>query len=399
MDVNDIRRRLHSINWNFDFNISYSSTSLNPFDCRKHYSYPATFIPEIPFSLIETLTKKGDIVLDPFGGIGTTFIQSLLLERIPFSCDINPIATNVCSAFYDLFNPDLDRKALESFILSRCDDYCENRDYTSDITPLQKNLRGWYAEETFNRICYLFLQYERISGIVEKNIMKLVVSGILSTLSSQNKGWAYIADNVKPKADEYKNKPVFETYRSRTKLLFFEVESHLKNCPNSFRAFYCETKKSQRIFNNSIINTNIPVVNAIITSPPYPRMIDYVKSQRMALDFQNERYNDYTEFEIGARCHRAQKEALQKYSDSMKKINNHLCNLLALNGYLCLVLPDYPMNDARKPIIETMIKTYEEQGLKIIDEFNRYIPSNRRSISIQWASLVNEKIIILRKER
>ena len=63
MDTNDIIRKLHNINWNFDFNINYSSDSLYPFDCRKHYSYPATFIPEIPYTLIEILSCKGDTVL------------------------------------------------------------------------------------------------------------------------------------------------------------------------------------------------------------------------------------------------------------------------------------------------------------------------------------------------
>ncbi len=149
MDTNDIIRKLHNINWNFDFNINYSSDSLYPFDCRKHYSYPATFIPEIPYTLIEILSCKGDTVLDPFGGIGTTFIQALLLERNPISCDINPIATNVCSALYELFDPDLDREVLKQQLLSFCDNYDGNIDYTINTTEQQKELDGWYEKDTF----------------------------------------------------------------------------------------------------------------------------------------------------------------------------------------------------------------------------------------------------------
>ena len=100
MDNSEIKKRLNSINWNFDFTINYGEDTLHPFNCRKYYSYPATFIPEIPYAMIEILSKKGDVVLDPFGGIGTTFIQALSLERVPFSFDINPIATNVCKTLY-----------------------------------------------------------------------------------------------------------------------------------------------------------------------------------------------------------------------------------------------------------------------------------------------------------
>lgn len=398
MDINDITYKLHNVNWNFDFNINYSADSLYPFDCRKLYSYPATFIPEIPYTLIEILSNKGDTVLDPFGGIGTTFIQSLLLERNPISCDINPIATNVCAALYELFNPNLDHESLKQQLLSLCDNYNETIDYTTNTTDQQKELVGWYEKNTFNKICYLISQYNTIQDVRLKNILKFIISSILSTLSSQNKGWAYIADNVKPKDDEYKSKPVFETYKTRIKLLFSEIEVHLKNQTDTFKAFYNKTTEAQRIFNSSVIEAEIPPVDLIVTSPPYPQMIDYVKSQRMALCFLNKKHSDYTASEVGARCRRSNKNALVEYKTSMDIINKRLCDLLKVGGFFCLVLPDYAEKDLRKPIIDSMIKSYEEQGLKLVDDFKRYIPSHRRTISIQWASLVNEKILIFRKE-
>ena len=145
MDINEIRRKLHSINWNFDFTIDYSSDIIYPFDCRKHFSYPATFIPEIPFTLIEILSQKGDTILDPFGGIGTTFVQSLLLERNPISCDINPVSSMVCSSLYDLLNPAIDREVLKNNLLELSYGYDENVDYTLRVEDLQKELEEWYS--------------------------------------------------------------------------------------------------------------------------------------------------------------------------------------------------------------------------------------------------------------
>ena len=51
MDNSEVKKRLNSINWNFDFTIDYGEDALHPFNCRKYYSYPATFIPEIPYAL------------------------------------------------------------------------------------------------------------------------------------------------------------------------------------------------------------------------------------------------------------------------------------------------------------------------------------------------------------
>ena len=95
MDNSEIKKKLNSINWNFDFTIDYGEDVLHPFNCRKYYSYPATFIPEIPYALIEILSQKGDVVLDPFGGIGTTLCKRypwkgyrilLTLIRLPQLC-------------------------------------------------------------------------------------------------------------------------------------------------------------------------------------------------------------------------------------------------------------------------------------------------------------------------
>jgi hypothetical protein len=55
-------------------------------------SYRACFKPQLPRFFIERLTKAGDVVYDPFMGRGTTVIESALLGRVPFGCDINPLS-------------------------------------------------------------------------------------------------------------------------------------------------------------------------------------------------------------------------------------------------------------------------------------------------------------------
>jgi DNA modification methylase len=55
-------------------------------------SYRACFKPQLPRFFITRLTKKHDIVYDPFMGRGTTIIEAALLGRIPSGCDINPLS-------------------------------------------------------------------------------------------------------------------------------------------------------------------------------------------------------------------------------------------------------------------------------------------------------------------
>lgn len=58
-------------------------------DHAKEIGHPAPFPDELPRRCILFLTRKGDIVLDPFGGSGTTFKVARALGRIPVTYEIN----------------------------------------------------------------------------------------------------------------------------------------------------------------------------------------------------------------------------------------------------------------------------------------------------------------------
>ena len=399
MDNSEIKKKFNSINWNFDFTIDYGRDTLHPFNCRKYYSYPATFIPEIPYAMIEILSQKGDVVLDPFGGIGTTFIQALSLERIPYSFDINPVATNVCKTLYRLFDPSIDKNIIRNKLLQLCEGYDETRDYTMSLSEQRQELRGWFAKKTFNEISFLFYQYDHLQDQIIQNVMKLILSSILVKLSSQNKGWAYIADNVRPKEDELREKHTFEQYTISVKNLLSDVMNHEARLSNSYAAFYYQISHEPRIFEESLVNVPMEAdtVDLVITSPPYPRMIDYVKSQRLSFNFFNKNFTDYMGKEIGARYRRSRRDCLPSYEQDINQVNRQISNVLKKGGYFCVVLPDYDATDKRKNVIERIVDGYTNFGMDKVLEIGRYIPSHKRTLSIQWATLVNERIYIFQK--
>jgi len=62
---------------------------MNP-ESAKKIGHPAPFPVELPYRLIQLYTYKGDIVLDPFMGSGTTAIAALKSERKYIGYDIDP---------------------------------------------------------------------------------------------------------------------------------------------------------------------------------------------------------------------------------------------------------------------------------------------------------------------
>lgn len=59
-------------------------------------SYRACFKPQLPRFFIERFTTRGDLVLDPFMGRGTTLLEAALLGRKVAGCDISPLSKVLC---------------------------------------------------------------------------------------------------------------------------------------------------------------------------------------------------------------------------------------------------------------------------------------------------------------
>lgn len=61
-----------------------------PAESAKKIGHPAPFPVELPYRLIQLYTFKGDVVLDPFCGSGTTCIAALITGRRFLGFDIDP---------------------------------------------------------------------------------------------------------------------------------------------------------------------------------------------------------------------------------------------------------------------------------------------------------------------
>jgi hypothetical protein len=65
---------------------------------HEFYRYPARFTPAFARTAIAAFTKRGDLVLDPFVGGGTTLVEARLAGRLGLGSDLNPLAVLVSRA-------------------------------------------------------------------------------------------------------------------------------------------------------------------------------------------------------------------------------------------------------------------------------------------------------------
>src|SRR5574337_230573 len=87
-DAKKVSTDLKAINWSFTSDdTGFLTHDLHP--------YPAKFIPQIPGHCIARLSLRGELVLDPFGGSGTTALEAVRLGRRALSTDANAVGTLV----------------------------------------------------------------------------------------------------------------------------------------------------------------------------------------------------------------------------------------------------------------------------------------------------------------
>lgn len=87
---------------------------------HRHYKYPARFSPQFVAAVIESLSKPGDLVLDPYMGGGTTIVEAMVRDRRVVGCDLNSLAVFVT-------------KAKTTVLTKR--DACELRTWANEVIP------------------------------------------------------------------------------------------------------------------------------------------------------------------------------------------------------------------------------------------------------------------------
>jgi hypothetical protein len=411
-DINTAKTILKNINWNFYQKSTFSPHEMRPFDCRRYHWFPATFIPEIPFTLIEVLTKPDAVVYDPFAGIGTTYFQTLLLNRKPIATEICRVAVEYMRSLFVLINPELNFDELKEGLEKLFDDFNPGKDYVSHVSKdvLIDELRPWYSEKTLNQLSFLFANEASCPDRAMKAAMRISISAILRAASSQDRGWGCIADNMLPKKEQIKDREVFNLFNRNTNRMLKDISEHLKYVMPEYDQLYKETAKRETIFIEDIRKCKkVPdeYVDLVVTSPPYPNMTDYVTSQRLSyyflgLDLAHKNNLEDFRAEIGARSRRSKKNSIDLYLEDMKIANEVISRKLKSGGYSCYVMPlfetDNENNKNRRRVVQEVISNMAEYDLEKEDQYERILPTIRRSHNTKWASLERERIHLFRKE-
>lgn len=393
---------LQQINWNFsDF-----TSSKYPFDLNSIPWYPATFISPIPRLLVSSLSNEGDVVLDPFGGKGTTAIEAALQNRIPLYCDLNPfIAESTEGLFaaieYVLYkNDELKNESVEIRKQIPIEQDTEKLIIKYHVS---REVYDWFHEKTVcmilaivNSIHYSFENGNQRCGLIKK----LALSAILKSACSQKGHFTYITDNCKPKKEELVEKDAIQLYIDKIE----QILKAAKEFVVQYNLVFQESGLNDILQKRKIVIGNAKdltwvddkSVDLVVTSPPYLCSQDYIRTMRlMNLFFTNQQaFEIDVKQEIGARSSRRGKSevVVPKFYEDMKVVFENICRVLKNDGIFALVIGQGKSKIiAEYDIISDLINILEkEYAFQLVFKQERQIGSR----VIQVGGVDKESVLI-----
>jgi hypothetical protein len=342
-----------------DLELSWSERDLPERERTKHvhrlHPYLGKFIPQLVETLLERYVARGGHVLDPFAGSGTTLVQSLESGRNATGVDIaafNCLLMRVKTQPYNLF------------VLER-----ELRDVASRLDALAartrptKYVRDWFAPQAARE---LLAFRELIPEYEHADVLRVVLA---RAARSARRTTHFDLDFPRaPQRDPYwcyKHKrecrPVEDAapfLRRYTLDTLARIKAFAKMRARSREATVLHGDSRELDYGNAF--------DAVVTSPPYPGLIDYHEQHRIAYELLG--LDDLRELELGAAEQGTSKAAIAGYVDGIATVLARARESLRRGAPVLIVV-----NDRRDLYPEIL----ERAGLRLEHRLRRHV--NRRT--------------------
>ncbi len=344
-----------------DLELSWSEAELPQTERTKHvhglHPYLGKFVPQLVETVLHRYFRPGDCVYDPFVGSGTTLVEANVFGAHALGCEIsafNALLSRVKTTVYSLGALELGLKgALE-----------ESRRTDPTEEPASDWLRRWYAPRALAEL----LAYRHAIRNLDDPAWD--VGKVILSRAARSARLTTHFDLDFPRS------PVTEPYwchkHKRTCRPVEEADKFLRRYTldtiRRLRDFALERSGAEvRLVHGDAREAVLPLQpTGIVTSPPYPGLIDYHEQHRYAYELLG--LDDRRGEEIGAASGGHSRDALRRYVDGMVAVFRQAGAELEPGSPVVVVV-----NDARELYPEIL----ERAGLGLEERLTRHV--NRRT--------------------
>ena len=344
-----------------DLELSWSEDELPQVERTKHvhslHPYLGKFVPQLVEVFLDRYFSPGGCIYDPFVGSGTTLVEANVFGADAMGCDIsafNCLLSRVKTARYPLGE-------LELLLRGTLDARRRVDGQPTEVTPW---LSRWYAPRALTELLAYRAAAEQLASPYDD------VARVILSRAARSARLTTHFDLDFPRA------PVTSPYWCL---------KHKRECRPVEEAwkflvrYTTDTVRRLREFAALRIDRDVTVLHAdsrsvrlpvsptgVITSPPYPGLIDYHEQHRYAYELLG--LVDRRDEEIGAASSGRSRSARRAYVDAMSAVFDNTASQLARDAWVLIVV-----NDSQNlyPAI------LDNAGLLLEDRITRHV--NRRT--------------------
>jgi DNA methylase len=346
-----------------DTALSWSERELPERERTKHvhrlHPYLGKFVPQLVEALLERHVPAGGHVLDPFAGSGTTLVQALESGYDATGVDVAGFNTLLMRVKTRCHNLDTLRRDL-LWAHERITGYAPTGRYPAGASSY---VRAWYAPVAADEL----LRFrDLVDQVASADVMRVILA---RAARSARRTTHFDLDSPRePQVGEYwcyKHKrtcrPV-ETARQFLSRYTLDTLDRLE----TFAAVRTPERHARVVHGDARDERLDGRYDGVITSPPYPGLIDYHEQHRYAYELLG--LDERRERELGRPAYGTGRAAIADYVEGVGSVLANARSALAPGARVCVVVND------RRGLYPDVLR---RAGLELIDRHERHV--NRRT--------------------
>jgi hypothetical protein len=343
-----------------DLELSWSERDLPERERTKHvhrlHPYLGKFIPQLVEALLARCVRPGGRVLDPFAGSGTALVQALESGRDAAGIDVaafNALLMSVKTRRYNLFV--LERELRDAVARLEA--------FDAPSEPPSAYVRKWFAPAAAREL----LAFRALIGDYEHaDVLRVVLTR--AARSARRTPHFDLDFPRTPQREPYWCHKHRRTCRPVDRASHF-LRRYTLDTLTRIKAFarVRAPRRAAEVFHGDarILPLGGPY-DGVVTSPPYPGLIDYHEQHRYAYELLG--LDDRRDLELGAAERGVSAKAIRDYVDGIAAALSNVRRVLRPRAQVVIVV-----NDRRDLYPEIL----ERAGLAIETRYQRHV--NRRT--------------------